>query len=137
MSRTHADIVAELQSRWPEHKVGRSQARVRALCDLLGSPQDACPVILVTGTNGKGSTAAMIDSLLSALGLRVGRFSSPHLVDLTERITAFADFSYYKADSTMVRQRSWAAKSVRGRKTCPTATSLCMSGSWPVRRITS
>ena len=87
MSRTHADIVAELQSRWPEHKVGRSQARVRALCDLLGSPQDACPVILVTGTNGKGSTAAMIDSLLSALGLRVGRFSSPHLVDLTERIT--------------------------------------------------
>ncbi|MFZ0529887.1 MAG: folylpolyglutamate synthase/dihydrofolate synthase family protein, partial [Propionicimonas sp.] len=86
MSRTHAEIVAELQSRWPEHQVARSQARVRALCDLLGTPQDACPVILITGTNGKGSTAAMIDSLLRALGLRVGRFSSPHLVDLTERI---------------------------------------------------
>ena len=86
MSRTHAEIVAELQSRWPEHKIGRSQARIRALCDLLGSPQDACPVILITGTNGKGSTAAMIDSLLSALGLRVGRFASPHLVNLTERI---------------------------------------------------
>ena len=86
MSRTHAEIVAALQSRWPEHQVGRSQERVRALCDLLGSPQDACPVILITGTNGKGSTAIMIDSLLRSLGLRVGRYSSPHLVNLTERI---------------------------------------------------
>lgn len=44
-------------------------------------------MIMVTGTNGKGSTAIMIDSLLRALGLRVGRFSSPHLVDLVERIS--------------------------------------------------
>ncbi len=87
MSRSHADIVAELQSRWPEHQVGRSQARIRALCDLLGNPEQSCPVILVTGTNGKGSTAIMIDALLRALGLRVGRFSSPHLVHLTERIS--------------------------------------------------
>jgi len=56
------------------------------LCDLLGNPELSCPVILVTGTNGKGSTALMIDALLRALGLRVGRFSSPHLVELTERI---------------------------------------------------
>ena len=87
MSRTHADIVSQLQARWPEHRVAPSQARVQALCDLLGSPERSCPVILVAGTNGKGSTAAMIDSLLRALGLRVGRFSSPHLVNLTERIT--------------------------------------------------
>jgi dihydrofolate synthase / folylpolyglutamate synthase len=87
MSRTHAEIVAELQSRWPEHQVGRSQARVRALCDLLGNPEQSCPVILVTGTNGKGSTAIMIDALLRAVGLRVGRYSSPHLVHLTERIS--------------------------------------------------
>ena len=86
MSRTHAEIVNALQSRWPEHQVGRGQERVRALCDLLGSPQDACPVILITGTNGKGSTAIMIDTLLRSLGLRVGRYSSPHLVNLTERI---------------------------------------------------
>ncbi len=86
MSRTHAEIVAELQARWPEHRVAPSQARVQALCDLLGSPERACPVILVAGTNGKGSTAAMIDSLLRALGLRVGRYSSPHLGDVTERI---------------------------------------------------
>jgi dihydrofolate synthase / folylpolyglutamate synthase len=87
MSRTHDDIVTELQSRWPEHHVGRSQARVKALCDLLGNPEQSCPVIIVTGTNGKGSTAIIIDSLLRAMGLRVGRFSSPHLVHLTERIS--------------------------------------------------
>ncbi|PKQ30774.1 MAG: dihydrofolate synthase [Actinobacteria bacterium HGW-Actinobacteria-2] len=86
MSLTHAEIVAQLQSRWPEHQVGRSQARIQALCDLLGNPERSCPVILITGTNGKGSTAIMIDALLRHLGLRVGRFSSPHLVHLTERI---------------------------------------------------
>jgi dihydrofolate synthase/folylpolyglutamate synthase len=87
MSRTHAQIVTELQARWPEHRVAPSQARVQALCDLLGSPERACPVILIAGTNGKGSTALMIDSLLRSLGLRVGRYASPHLVDLTERIS--------------------------------------------------
>lgn len=86
MSLTHAEIVAQLQSRWPEHQVGRSQARIQALCELLGNPERSCPVILITGTNGKGSTAIMIDDLLRHLGLRVGRFSSPHLVNLTERI---------------------------------------------------
>ncbi len=83
----HADIVAALQARWPEHRVGPSLARISALADLLGSPQRSCPVIQVTGTNGKGSTALMIESLLLALGLRVGRFSSPHLADVTERIS--------------------------------------------------
>jgi dihydrofolate synthase/folylpolyglutamate synthase len=87
MSRTHAQIVADLQDRWPEHRVAPSLARVQALCDLLGSPERACPVILIAGTNGKGSTALMIDSLLRSLGLRVGRYASPHLVDITERIS--------------------------------------------------
>lgn len=82
----HARIVASIIGRRPEHRPGPSLARIRALCDLLGSPQDACPVIAVTGTNGKGSTAIIIDSVLRAMGLRTGRFSSPHLRDLTERI---------------------------------------------------
>ena len=84
---THARTVAELQSRWPENRVAPSLGRIRALCDLLGSPERSCPVIQVAGTNGKGSTAIIIDSLLRALGLRTGRYSSPHLVDLTERIS--------------------------------------------------
>src|SRR4051794_29222819 len=56
------------------------------LMDLLGDPQGTYPVILVAGTNGKTSTARIIDSLLRSFGLRVGRFTSPHLTSVTERI---------------------------------------------------
>ena len=83
---THASIVADLISRWPEHRIAPSTARVAALLDLLGSPERSYPLVQIAGTNGKGSTAIMIDALLRAAGLRTGRFSSPHLTDLTERI---------------------------------------------------
>src|SRR5918993_654764 len=84
---THAEIVASLTARWPEHRVAPSLGRIRALTELLGDPQNAYPVIHLTGTNGKGSTAAMIESLLRADGLRTGRFTSPHVTSVTERIT--------------------------------------------------
>jgi dihydrofolate synthase / folylpolyglutamate synthase len=84
---THAQIVAELTARWPEHRVAPGLGRIKALTELLGDPQRAYPVIHLTGTNGKGSTAAMIESLLRANGLRTGRFTSPHLMSVTERIT--------------------------------------------------
>jgi dihydrofolate synthase / folylpolyglutamate synthase len=83
----HAEIVAALTSRWPEHRVAPSLGRIKALTELLGDPQRAYPVIHLTGTNGKGSTAAMIESLLRADGLRTGRFTSPHVMSVTERIT--------------------------------------------------
>ena len=54
---------------------------------LLGDPQRAYPVIHVTGTNGKTSTARMIETLLRARGLRTGLFTSPHLTDISERIS--------------------------------------------------
>jgi len=82
----HARIVTALQARWPENRIAGGLGRIEALCDVLGAPQRAFPVIQIAGTNGKGSTALMIDSLLRSLGLRVGRYSSPHLEDLTERI---------------------------------------------------
>ena len=104
MSRTHAQIVTELQARWPEHRVAPSQARVQALCDLLGSPEKSCPVILIAGTNGKGSTALMIDSLLRSLGLRTGRYSSPHLVNLTERISIDGEDISEEAFDDLVEQ---------------------------------
>jgi dihydrofolate synthase/folylpolyglutamate synthase len=63
------------------------RSRIEALLDLLGSPQMAYPSIHLTGTNGKTSTARMIDSLLRAHGLRGGRFTSPHLETVRERIT--------------------------------------------------
>lgn len=87
MPETHAQIVRQLISRWPENRIAPGTARVEALCDLLGSPQDAYPVIQLAGTNGKGSTAIIIDALLRALNLRTGRFSSPHLVEVNERIS--------------------------------------------------
>lgn len=66
---------------------GLSLDRMRALVGVLGDPQDAYPVIHVTGTNGKGSVARMVTELLAASGLSVGTYTSPHLVDINERIT--------------------------------------------------
>ena len=87
VEQSHAEILAALTSRWPEHRPAPSLGRIRALTELLGDPQRAYPVIHLTGTNGKGSTAAMIESLLRADGLRTGRFTSPHVLGVTERIT--------------------------------------------------
>jgi dihydrofolate synthase/folylpolyglutamate synthase len=61
--------------------------RIEALLDLLGNPQRAYPAVHLTGTNGKTSTARMVDALLRAHGLRVGRYTSPHLSSVRERIT--------------------------------------------------
>ncbi|PWR12420.1 dihydrofolate synthase [Micromonospora acroterricola] len=61
--------------------------RIESLLDLLGSPQRAYPAIHLTGTNGKTSTARMIDSLLRAHGLHTGRYTSPHLETVRERIS--------------------------------------------------
>jgi dihydrofolate synthase/folylpolyglutamate synthase len=74
-------------ARWPETKLDPSLDRIAALCDLLGQPQRAFPVLHLTGTNGKTSTARMIDTLIRALGLRTGRFTSPHVESMTERIS--------------------------------------------------
>ena len=59
--------------------------RMRALMFLLGNPQDDYPIIHVTGTNGKGSTIAMLSSLFVHHGQKVGAFVSPHLIDYTDR----------------------------------------------------
>ena len=61
-------------------------ARMRRLLTLIGSPHDAFPVVHVAGTKGKGSTVAMIAAILGAAGLRVGRYLSPHVHRLEERI---------------------------------------------------
>lgn len=60
--------------------------RMQRLVARLGHPERACATVLVTGTNGKGSTSAMLDAILRAAGHRVGLFTSPHLVDVRERI---------------------------------------------------
>lgn len=60
--------------------------RIRDVLSALGSPQNFFPSVLVLGTNGKGSTCAFLESLLRASGLRVGLYTSPHLVRVEERI---------------------------------------------------
>ena len=62
--------------------------RMRTVVDVLGHPEASAPAIHVTGTNGKTSTARCLTSLLTAKGLRVGTFTSPHLEAINERITA-------------------------------------------------
>jgi dihydrofolate synthase/folylpolyglutamate synthase len=60
--------------------------RIQQLCDLLGDPQKAYQSVHLTGTNGKTSTARMVDALLRQFDLRTGRYTSPHLDSVTERI---------------------------------------------------
>ncbi|NYI46429.1 dihydrofolate synthase/folylpolyglutamate synthase [Nocardioides aromaticivorans] len=86
-----AETVAEaedaLLSRWPETRLEPSLDRIRAFTELLGDPQRAYRSIHLTGTNGKTSTSRMIDALLRALDLRTGRFTSPHVERMAERIS--------------------------------------------------
>lgn len=65
---------------------GLSLAKMQKLSAYLDDPHNAYPSIHITGTNGKGSTAAMIEALLTTMGLRVGTYSSPHISSPTERI---------------------------------------------------
>jgi dihydrofolate synthase/folylpolyglutamate synthase len=108
MTPSYAEVERALLGRWPETRLEPSLDRISALCRLLGDPQRAYPIIHLTGTNGKTSTSRMVDTLLQALDLRTGRFTSPHLQSMTERISldgeplseelfvdAFADIAAY------------------------------------------
>jgi dihydrofolate synthase/folylpolyglutamate synthase len=79
-------IEQALLARWPETRIEPTLDRIAALVDMLGSPQLTYPTIHIGGTNGKTTTSRMIDSLLFEMGLRTGRFTSPHLESFLERI---------------------------------------------------
>jgi len=81
------EVEAELATRWGETKLEPSVDRISALMDVLGEPQRSYPSIHITGTNGKTSTARMIEALLGAFDLRTGRYTSPHVQSVTERIS--------------------------------------------------
>ncbi|MEU1901628.1 folylpolyglutamate synthase/dihydrofolate synthase family protein [Nocardiopsis dassonvillei] len=82
----YAEVTAEILARAPESDIDPRLDRVRTLLDLLGDPHRNFRAIHVTGTNGKTSTARMIDALMRGRGLRVGRYTSPHLRTVRERI---------------------------------------------------
>lgn len=84
-------ISERLRARHPQ-KIDLTLDRMRALCAALGDPQDSLPpVIHVAGTNGKGSTTALIRAMAEAAGLRVHAYTSPHLVRFNERIRLAGD----------------------------------------------
>ncbi len=86
--KTRIDAIeAALLARWPETRIAPTLERISALTDTLGSPQLTYPTIHIGGTNGKTSTTRMIDSILFEMGLRTGRFTSPHLESYLERIS--------------------------------------------------
>lgn len=93
MATNKRDVAAELRAiegeifgRRGEGHIHPTNERMQALVDLLGDPQRAFRSVHLTGTNGKTSTARMIDELLRAFGIRTGRYTSPHLSSVTERI---------------------------------------------------
>ena len=113
------EVEAEILARAPEHQVQPSLDRVEAVLDILGNPQRTYRTVHITGTNGKTSTARMTERLLAAGGMRTGRFTSPHLATIRERISldgepiseegfiaAWEDVAPYIA---MVDERSQAA----------------------------
>jgi dihydrofolate synthase/folylpolyglutamate synthase len=79
-------IEAAIFGRRGEGHVHPTNDRMQALVELLGDPQRNYRAIHLTGTNGKTSTARMVDELLRGFGLRTGRYTSPHLSSVTERI---------------------------------------------------
>ena len=80
-----APLLAELARRRPARVVPGLE-RITAVLDVLGDPHRAAPSVHVAGTNGKTSTARMVEALLRAHGLRTGLYTSPHLVSVAERV---------------------------------------------------
>ena len=80
-------IEKALLNRWPETRIAPTLDRIAALVDVLGTPQLSYPTIHIAGTNGKTTTTRLVDSLCFELGMRTGRFTSPHLESFLERIS--------------------------------------------------
>lgn len=93
-------VYAELLGRAPENKMEPRLAPLFRAMDVLGEPNKAFPIIHITGTNGKTSTARMIEAGLRAHGLSTGRYTSPHLSKVTERISVDGE---PVSDETFVR----------------------------------
>lgn len=98
----YSEALEYLDSHATYEKTGRIESpsleTITRLCAVMGDPQHCAPVIHITGTNGKGSTAQLVTRLLMASGLRVGTYTSPHLERVNERMaidtTAISDTSF-------------------------------------------
>lgn len=86
LDEAEREIYSHIIGRNPEHDFDPTLERVREACALLGDPQHAYRVVHITGTNGKTSTARMVEALVREHGLRTGLITSPHLTTVRERI---------------------------------------------------
>ncbi|MGW2094979.1 bifunctional folylpolyglutamate synthase/dihydrofolate synthase [Promicromonospora sukumoe] len=86
MDEAFEAVRREIAARAPEFDIDPTMARVERVLELLGDPHRAYRTVHITGTNGKSSTARMTERLVREHGLRTGRFTSPHLTSVTERI---------------------------------------------------
>ena len=80
------EVLDSLYARQPENQIRPRLEPTRRLVEYMGSPQENFKIVHITGTNGKTSTARIIERLLREHGLRTGRLTSPHLVHFNERI---------------------------------------------------
>jgi dihydrofolate synthase / folylpolyglutamate synthase len=103
------DWLATLEARHAEIEINLGLDRVRAVKDKLGLRFD-CPVIMVAGTNGKGSTCAMLESVLLRAGYKVGLYSKPHFLDFNERARLVGELA---SDEALVASFN-AVEAVRG-----------------------
>jgi dihydrofolate synthase / folylpolyglutamate synthase len=87
----YRDAVRDLDARQPESMPERGLDRIRAVAELLDHPELTYPSIHITGTNGKTTTARMVTALACAHGLATGTYVSPHVDDLTERLSLCAE----------------------------------------------
>jgi dihydrofolate synthase/folylpolyglutamate synthase len=85
------DSHIDFESKMPNRRALPTLDRMRALMTVLGDPQESIPSVHVTGTNGKGSTSAMVTALMMAQGLSVGTFTSPNLERVSERLAYNAE----------------------------------------------
>lgn len=86
MDEAFEAVRREIAARAPEFDIDPTMTRVERVLELLGDPHRAYRTVHITGTNGKSSTARMVERLVREHGLRTGRFTSPHLTSVTERI---------------------------------------------------
>jgi len=123
---------------------------MRALVEEMGHPERAYPSLLIAGTNGKGSVAAYCDAALRASRLRTGRYTSPHLVRLNERITVGgreitdtalerAVVAVRDAAGRLVKRGTLAAHPRSSRRSPPprSGTSHARGWTWPCSRWAS
>lgn len=109
----HRSATAYLASR-VFHGIKFGLETSRALAAELGHPERAYPTLLVAGTNGKGSVVAYVDAVLRASGLRVGRYTSPHLVRVNERIgVGGREIAPAALDRALLRVRAAAERLVK------------------------